>query len=144
MYESELEHDYPGIGRLHYFLGQVGMIASVIFVVTVFGPESPVMGVMSLVLMVVSLVLDVMRLRNIGVSQWFVFLRFVPIGKALLGMGLLCAQPGWIETRRLDSAGKSILIAQVVLIALIIFSLFWMRSMVPGLEGIEVFEIPLS
>ena len=144
MYESELENAYPGIGRLHYFLGQVGMIASAIFVVTVFGPESRVMAVLGLVLMVVSVVLDVMRLRNIGVSQWFVFLRFVPLGKALLGIGLLAAQPGWNETRRLDSSGKSILTAVAILWALFIFALLWMRVTLPGFEGVEVFGASIS
>src|SRR5215207_9110651 len=107
MNEDGLKQEYPGIGRLHYFLSIVGMIAAVVFVVTVFGPESRMMSVTTVVLMVASLVLDVMRLRNIGVSEWFVFLRFVPYGKTLLGFGLMCAQSGWAETRRLDSAGKS-------------------------------------
>ena len=126
MNDSRLEHEYPGVGRLHYFLGNVGMVAAAVFVVMVFGPESAVMSVTALVLMVVSLILDVLRLRNIGVSQWFVFLRYVPFGKTLLGFGLLSAQTGWIETRRLDSAGKSILIALLVVLALIIFMYFRM------------------
>ena len=136
MNESELEHEYPGIGRLHYFLAHIGMIAAVVFVVTVFGPESRVMSITGLVLMVASFVLDVMRLKNIGVSQWFAFLRYVPFGKTLLGFGLLCAQTGWIETRRLDSAGKSILFTELVLLALILFMFF--RT------GITVFGIPNS
>src|SRR5215211_7535485 len=106
---SESGHEYPGIGRLHYFLAHIVMIAAVVLVVTVFGPEGRAMRITGLVLMVASFVLDVMRLKNIGLSQWFAFLRYVPFGKTLLGFGLLCAQTGWIETRRLDSAGKSIL-----------------------------------
>jgi uncharacterized membrane protein YhaH (DUF805 family) len=121
MNEAQLEHEYPGVGRLHYFLGNVGMIAAVVFVLVAFGPESTAMSVMTLVVMVASLILDVMRLRNIGVSQWFVFLRYLPFGNMLLGFGLQNAQTGWVETRRLDSAGKSILIAQLILLALILF-----------------------
>jgi uncharacterized membrane protein YhaH (DUF805 family) len=136
MNESGLENEYPGIGRLHYFLAHIGMIAAVVFVVTVFGPESRVVSITGLVLMVARFVLDSMRLKNIGVSQWFAFLRYVPFGKTLLGFGLLCAQTGWIESRRLDSAGKSILIAELVLLALILFILF--RT------GITVFGIPDS
>lgn len=134
MKESELEHEYPGIGRLHYFLGQVGMIAAVVFVVTVFGPESRVMSITGLVLLIASFVLDVLRLKNMGLSQWFAFLRYVPFGKTLLGFGLLCAQTGWAETRRLDSAGKSILAVEIVLLALILF--LFLRT------GITVFGIP--
>ena len=134
MADEVLENEYPGIGRLHYFLAQVGMIAAVIFVVTVFGPESGVMKIMALVLMVASVIFDVMRLRNIGVSQWFAFLRYLPFGETLLGFGLLCAQTGWIETRRLDSAGKSILFTELILLALMLFLFFQ--------SGITVFGIP--
>lgn len=124
MSESGHEHEYPGIGRLHYFLAHVGMIAVVVIVVTVFGPESRVMSITGLVVMIASFVLDVLRLKNIGLSQWFAFLRYVPFGDTLLGCGLLCAQTGWIETRRLDSAGKSILITELLLLALILFLFF--------------------
>jgi len=133
MADEVLENEYPGIGRLHYFLAQVGMIAAVIFVVTVFGPESGVMKIMALVLMVASVIFDVMRLRNIGVSQWFSFLRYVPFGKSILWIGLTSAQTGWIETRRLDRAGKSILIAQLVLFALILFMAFRMGMTIFGM-----------
>ena len=124
MTDEILDQEYPGIGRLHYFLAQVGMIAAVIFVVTIFGPESRVMSIMTLVLMVASVILDVMRLRNIGVSQWFSFLRYAPYGKTILWLGLTSAQPGWIETRRLDRAGKSILIFQLALLGLLLFMIF--------------------
>ena len=134
MNDTGLEHEYPGICRLHYFLAHIGMIAAVVFVVTVFGPESRVTSVTGFVLMVASFVLDVMRLKNIGVSQWFAFLRYLPFGETLLGFGLLCAQTGWIETRRLDSAGKSILLTELVLLALMLFLFFQ--------SGITVFEIP--
>src|SRR5215203_5162850 len=98
MSESAQDLEYPGIGRLHYFLAHIGMIAAVVFVVTVFGPESRVMSITGLVLMVASFVLDVMRLKNIGLSQWFAFLRYLPFGSTLLVFGLLCAQTGWIKT----------------------------------------------
>jgi len=136
MSDSGLEHEYPGICRLHYFLAQIGMIAAVMLVLTVFGPESRVMTITGLGVTVASFVLDVMRLKNIGVSQWFAFLRYLPFVSTLLGFGLLCAQTGWIETRRLDSAGKSILFTELVLLALILF--LFLRS------GITVFGIPNS
>lgn len=131
MNNAELANGYPGIGRLHYFLGQVGMIAAAVFVVTVFGAGSPVMNVMSLVLMVAGLVLDVMRLRNIGVSEWLVFLRYLPYGGTLLWIGLTSAQTGWNETRRLDSAGKSILFTELLLVALMLFLIFRSGALVP-------------
>ncbi len=121
MKETRLELEYPGIGRLQYFLAHVGMITAAVFVVLMFGPESRAMSVMTLVLMAASFVLDVLRLKNIGLSPWLAFIRYLPFGKTLLGIGLLSAQTGWAETRRLDSAGKSILFAGVMLVALIIF-----------------------
>ena len=134
MSDSNFEHEYPGIGRMHYFLSQVGMIAAIIFVVTVFGPESVVLRVAALILMGVSVVVDVLRLRNIGVSQWLVFLRFLPFGKTLMWIGLTSAQTGWNETRQLDSVGKSILFVEVALFLLIIFMA--MRA------GISIFGFP--
>src|SRR5262245_32991159 len=111
MSESDL---YPGVNRLQYFLARIGMIVAVVFVVTVFGPHSPVMKVLGLLLMIAAIVLDVMRLRNIGLSQWWAMIRFLPFGNTILSIGLQCAQPGWAETRELDSAGKQILVFELV------------------------------
>ena len=124
MSDEQLESEYPGIGRLHYFLAQVGMIAAIVFVITVFGPESPVLKITGIAVMIVSFIVDVLRLRNIGLSQWFAFLRYVPFGKTILGVGLLSAQAGWANTRELDSAGRSILFAQIILIGLMLFLAF--------------------
>jgi uncharacterized membrane protein YhaH (DUF805 family) len=125
MDEFGLDDNYPGIDRLQYFLGKAGMIAAVVFTVTVFGPESPVMKVVSLAVMVGGVVLDVMRLRNIGVSQWLVFLRFLPFGGLILDFGLVTAQTGWAKERQLDRAGKTILIFCLVLLAMMLF--MWFR-----------------
>ena len=125
MDEFGLDDNYPGIDRLQYFLGKAGMIAAVVFTVTVFGPESPVMKVVSLVVMVAGVVLDVMRLRNIGVSQWLIFLRFLPFGGLILDLGLVTAQTGWAKERLLDRAGKTILVFCLVLFAMMLF--MWFR-----------------
>ena len=126
MDEFGLDDNYPGIDRLQYFLGKAGMIAAVVFTVTVFGPESPVMKVVSLVVMVAGVVLDVMRLRNIGVSQWLIFLRFLPFGGLILDLGLVTAQTGWAKERQLDRAGKTVLIFCLVLLAMMLF--VWFRA----------------
>ena len=104
MSEFDIDDNFPGIDRLQYFFGKAGMIAAVVFTVTVFGPESPVMKVVSLAVMIASVVFDVMRLRNIGVSQWLVFLRFLPFGGLILDLGLVTAQTGWAKERQLDRA----------------------------------------
>jgi len=125
MDEFGFDDNNPGIDRLQYFLGRAGMIAAVVFTFTVFGPESPVMKVVSLAVMIGGVVLDVMRLRNIGVTQWFIFLRFLPFGGLILDLGLVTAQTGWAKERELDRAGKTILIFCLILLAMMLF--MWFR-----------------
>ena len=131
MNNSEPLDNYPGLDRLNYFLGNFGMVIAVVVAIMIFGPDSGVMKYLSLPLMVVSLVLDVMRLRNVGLSQWFAFVRFVPFGNTILGIFLFSAQPGWAETRRWDRAGRTILIVELSLLALMIFMFLRLRPSVP-------------
>jgi len=131
MSESDLDDVYPGVDRLQYFLAKVCTILAVVFVVVTFGPHSPVMRVLGLLLMVGSVVLDVMRLRNIGVSQWYAFVRFLPFGNAVLDICLQSAQTGWVETRRLDRHGRSIFIVELLFIGLMLFLAFRARIEMP-------------
>lgn len=73
---------------------------------------------------IASTILDVMRLRNIGVSQWFVFLRFVPYVGLLLSIGLQSAQTGWADTKRLDRAGWAIVATHAAIIGVIIYLIY--------------------
>ena len=131
MSEPEPLSSYPGIDRLQYFLVKVVMVAVVVLVAVIFGPDSSVMKVLSLVLMVGSVVLDVMRLRNVGLSQWFAFVRFLPFGNTVLDVFLQSAQAGWAETRRWDSAGRSIMMVELILLAVILFMFFRVQVSVP-------------
>jgi hypothetical protein len=131
MSESGLDHVYPGVDRLQYFLAKVCTLIAVVFVVAIFGPHSPVMRILGLLLMVGSVVLDVMRLRNIGVSQWYAFVRFLPFGNTVLDICLQSAQTGWVETRRLDRNGKSILFVELLFIGLMLFLAFRARMAMP-------------
>jgi hypothetical protein len=117
---SETDHLYPGVDRWQYFMSKFAMILAVIFVVRVFGPQSPVMRILGLFLMFGSVALDVLRLKNIGVSQWYAFIRFLPFGNTILDICLQSAQPGWAETRKLDSTGKRILFTGVAFIVMIL------------------------
>ena len=101
-------------------MGKVGMIVVAVVAVMLFGAGSPVLRVLTLVLTVASLVLDVQRLQNIGLSMWFALIRFLPFGNLFLDIGLQSAQTGWAETRQLDDTGKRILILNVVFIALLV------------------------
>jgi hypothetical protein len=78
-------------------------------------------------------VLDVLRLQNMGVSQWFAFIRFLPFGNLVLDIGLQSAQTGWAETRQLDGTGKRILVFNLVLLGIMMF-LAWRA---------RIFEVPM-
>ena len=121
MSDADAIYKYPGIDRQQYFLGKIGMIAVAIFVVIVFGPSSPLIRVMGLLMLVATVVLDVLRLQNMGVSQWFAFIRFLPFGNLVLDIGLQSAQTGWVETKQLDDTGKRILMVNLVLLGIMIF-----------------------
>ena len=125
MADSESTHNYSGIDRLQYFLTSIGMFLAVVVAIMIFGPDSGVMDYLGLPLMVLSLVLDVLRLRNTGLSQWLAFVRFLPFGSLVLSIFLFSAQTGWIETRRWDSTGRNILIFALSLLALMLFMLFY-------------------
>jgi hypothetical protein len=128
MSDADSIYKYPGIDRQQYFLGKVGMIVVTVFVVIVFGPSSPLIRVMSLLMLVATVVLDVLRLQNMGVSQWFAFIRFLPFGNLILDIGLQSAQTGWAETKQLDNTGKQILVINLVLLGIMMF-LAWRSRM---------------
>ena len=128
MSDADSIYKYPGIDRQQYFLGKIGMIVVTVFVVIVFGPSSPLIRFMGLLMLVATVVLDVLRLQNMGVSQWFAFIRFLPFGNLVLDIGLLSAQTGWAETKQLDSAGKRTLIFNLVLLGIMMF-LAWRSRM---------------
>jgi hypothetical protein len=128
MSDADSIYKYPGIDRQQYFLGKIGMIVVTVFVVIVFGPSSPLIRFMGQLMLVATVVLDVLRLQNMGVSQWFAFIRFLPFGNLVLDIGLLSAQTGWAETKQLDSAGKRTLIFNLVLLGIMMF-LAWRSRM---------------
>ena len=137
MSDERLDDIYPGIGRLNYFLSNVAIVAVMVGAVIALGPESLVFKVLSLAAMIAGVVLDVMRLRNIGVSEWFAFLRFLPWVGGLVGIGLQSFQTGWIETRRLDRTGWTIIGVYVALFAVLMFLVFLRPGMafVPWFVG---------
>jgi hypothetical protein len=128
---SDLDENYPGVGRLNFFLGKVGLAVATMFSVVYFGPGSSVTRVVALIVSIAGFVLDVMRLRNIGFSQWFAMLRFIPYVNLLYTIGLLSAQAGWIETRRLDRNGKTIAVFLIAMTALMILMLLTVSVSMP-------------
>lgn len=135
--DLDLDNAFPGIDRLYYFLGRIAMLLAMIFALIFLGPESSLIRPLGLVISIASVILDVMRLRNIGVSQWLVFLRFIPYVGLFLSVGLQSAQGGWAETKRLDRAGIAILATHAAIIGLLLYLMY--RSGV----NLEVFSVAL-
>jgi len=98
----------PGIDRLNYFLSTIAVGFATSAAMLLFGSGSGVARTVALIMTAVGFVLDVMRLRNIGVSQWFVMVRFLPFVNLTYWIGLLSAQGGWAGTQRLDKSGRTI------------------------------------
>jgi len=98
----------PGIDRLNYFLSTIAVGFATSAAMMLFGSGSGVARTVALIMTAVGFVLDVMRLRNIGVSQWFVMVRFLPFVNLIYWIGLLSAQGGWAGTQRLDKSGRTI------------------------------------
>jgi uncharacterized membrane protein YhaH (DUF805 family) len=120
MSEAEGLGEYPGLTRQRYFVGKIVMIFAVIFTMMMVGPGSPVMRFLGLAVLTATVVMDVLRLQNMGASQWWAFIRFLPFGNLVLDIGLQSAQTGWAETRRLDATGKRILITELVFLGLML------------------------
>lgn len=121
MSDETHESRYPGVGRLYYFLGRVMLVVVTIFAVVYFGPGSRAFGFVTLATMIAGAVLDVLRLKNIGVTTWLLFIKYLPYGALALSIGLQTAQTGWIETKRLDGAGWAILGTHAAIIGLIVY-----------------------
>jgi uncharacterized membrane protein YhaH (DUF805 family) len=131
MSESRLNEKGPRVDRLNYFLGTVGLGAAMAAAVTLLGPESSLVWVIGLVISFAGFVLEVLRLRNIGVSQWFAMLRFLPYLNVLYLIFLQSAQNGWADTRRLDGKGRRLFIFQLALLVLVIFMVWKLRAEIP-------------
>ena len=109
--------EYGGIGRGMYFLGMIGANA-VSLIAQVIGQSIVVQGARglgvivillgSIVALVVSFVLVVKRLNNVGMSGWWSLLLLVPIANLIIGVRCLVCQEGYQDTKKLDTTGKVI------------------------------------
>src|SRR5215475_11049345 len=121
MSEPTLTDEYPGLDRLNYLVATFGLVIFVSFAMNWAGPQSLLGQVLQIALMVGLVVARVYRLKNIGISQWWSFLMYVPVVNLLFSIFVLAAPPGWGETRRFDRTGYAIL---AILISLFLFVWF--------------------
>lgn len=120
--------EYPGIGRLAYFLASAGfaIVFYAIFVLMFFaalGTESGAgmaIGMLLVVLLFVaaSLFIGVKRITNLGMSGWAVLWSFVPFMNIWIHWRMMACPPGYEDHRTLDTAGKVISGICVAILAL--------------------------
>jgi uncharacterized membrane protein YhaH (DUF805 family) len=112
----------PGIGRSTYFLGNLGLFGLAYIFETRFGADwyvatAPIISLLSLLLIV-------LRLRNIGKSAWMCFLSIIPFVNVYYLIFWQAAQSGYERTKKLDSNGRTIVglcIGLIVLLFALIF-----------------------
>ena len=131
MSESEIDGGRPGVGRLDYFLGKVALGIAMVFAASNLDPAGWPLKVIGMVLSYASFAIEVGRLRRIGLSRWWAVLRFVPYVNLLYLIFLQSAPAGWAASRRMDRAGKTLLVFQLALLVVMIVMLMKMRVAVP-------------
>ncbi len=119
----EFSSSVPEVDRMVYFGSRIALMFIGVAAFFWFGPESSVFSIIGLVLTILGVVLDVLRLQNIGASQWLMFLRFVPYAGLLLSIFLQSAQKDWTETRSFDRTGWIIIGIHAAFAAFIIYLL---------------------
>jgi len=117
--------EYPGLGRLAYFLSVFGIsivFYAILFVVVFasFRASSASgasnggagMGVglllVGLLFFAVSLFLAVRRVTNLGMSRWAVLWSLVPVMNVWIYWRMMACPAGYEDHRTLDTAGKVI------------------------------------
>jgi hypothetical protein len=110
--------EYPGFGRLAYFLSSMGVgivfyAILVVIIFTAFRADSGggmAAGVLLVAAMFagVFLFLGVKRVTNLGMSGWAVLWAFVPIMNVWIHWRMMACPAGYEEHRTLDTAGKVI------------------------------------
>ncbi|MFC5050174.1 GYF domain-containing protein [Rubritalea spongiae] len=133
--------NYPGMGRLAYFLWNfvlyVATVGAVIFLLVVVGGFSSAAGVEGLndamaggmllglfavvvIAVVLSIVFAFSRLQNLAMSRWNYLWSFIPIANIWLAYRMIGCPAGYHEHKQLDTAGK---VVRVFFILYIILSI---------------------
>lgn len=102
--------EYGGIRRLNYFLKNL-MLIVVLIAVGIFGVRTQ--SEPSLIIILIGLVLFfvfyirfmIQRIRNIGLSAWWLLLIIVPLVSNLLGIALLSLPEGFAQHKKIDTIG---------------------------------------
>lgn len=119
---------YPGIGRLAYFLLQMGISVvtyGLLFVgIAVTDGAGGMKGLVAVGMIaiivgsIIGLYIGVKRVQNLGMSGWAILWSFVPIMSVWIGWRMYACPAGYDEHRELDLAGKILTWGMVGMIAL--------------------------
>lgn len=91
---------YGGINRITYFLFNF-----VLAITSVFTRENLPL---TLILVVLSLAVIALRLKNIGMNGWFSLMSLIPVLNLLVAYRCIACQEGYADSQRLDGAGRVI------------------------------------
>jgi uncharacterized membrane protein YhaH (DUF805 family) len=110
--------EYPGIGRLGYFVATIGF--TIVFYLLLFvilfaalsadSGASMGIGMVLIVLLFVAatLFIGVKRISNLGMSGWAILWSFVPFMNLWIHWRMMACPAGYEDHRTLDTAGKVI------------------------------------
>lgn len=120
--------EYPGFGRLAYFLSSMGVAIvfyAILFVIILaaFSTDSGAgmaIGILFVALLFAAafLFLGVKRITNLGMSGWAILWSFVPFMNLWIHWRMMACPAGYEDHRTLDTAGKVISGLWVALLAL--------------------------
>lgn len=114
--------NYGGIRRLGYFFGMIGVaIINAVFSAAQGEPGITFNG--AIVTLVLSFVLVVNRLHNIGMSGWWSLLILVPIANLFITVRCAMCPEGYQDTKKLDTAGTIIAMIFIGLLVLAVVGL---------------------
>lgn len=111
------EYSYGGVGRLMYFLGLIGLgvFHAIIAETSETGPAYIFLGIIALVL---TFILVIGRLRNIGRGAEWSLLLLLPLANLYIFISCLILPKGYHDTKKLDRPGQ--IIAGIILILFIL------------------------
>ena len=121
MSDSILTDEHPGLDRLNYFLITFGLILVLSAAMMWSGPQSIFGQILNIALMIGLVIARVYRLKNIGLSQWWSFLMYVPFVNLVFSIFVLAAPPGFGQTRQFDRTGYAIIGVIIALFLLLFF-----------------------
>jgi uncharacterized membrane protein YhaH (DUF805 family) len=118
--ECPEQKHYGGVRRLGYFLGMLG--GGVLYEVCnmAAGDAPDVASVGSIIALVISFILAVNRLRNIGMGGWAAILFFIPLMNVYIGIKCLICQEGYEDVKKLDATGRMIVGVSIGIILFVV------------------------